>query len=189
MSIKKKRFQGSGKPKSYLVTALLASAAVAYAIFVFVPAQKTIVELRSTLNERRQHILQANSLVLPLDQAAGQLAKTKLVSLEWKNEAPRHSTLAGQFARLSSEAQAAGVVVEKFDPQPAVDMKVLAQHAVVIQWKGDFSQSFDFVRRIEQLPGTVWLRNLRLTRSEQPGTPLQGELTLTIFVDRSDYAD
>ena len=189
MSIKKKRFQGSGRPKSYLVTALLASAAVAYALFVFVPAQKKIVELRSTLNERRQHILQANSLVLPLDQASGQLAKTKLVTLEWQKEAPRPSTLAGHFARLSSEAEAAGVTIEKFDPQPAVEMKVLAQHAVVIQWKGDFAQSFDFIRRIEQLPGTVWLRQLRMTRSEQPRSPLQGELTLTIFVDRSDYAD
>ena len=46
---------------------------------------------------------------------------------------------------------------------------------------------FDLLQRLEALPGTLWVRDLRLHASTERDSTLRGELTLTIFVDRADY--
>jgi hypothetical protein len=68
-------------------------------------------------------------------------------------------------------------------------MNVLSQHAVTVQFRGQFAQVFDFLGRVEQLPGSIWITNLRLTGGEGPPSALQGELSMTIFVDRTGSAD
>jgi Tfp pilus assembly protein PilO len=175
-------------PRSWLITALLASLAVAYVAFVFVPAQAAIGTLRAQLNERRQHILQGQGLTMPAAHAAAQLTRTKEVSAEWRANAPSHAEVSANFAKLTAEAKAAGVVVERLDPLAPVEMAVLSQHAVNVQFHGEFAQVFDFLRRIEELPGTVWISNLRLD-ADSSSRSLRGELNLTIFVDRTGSAD
>jgi hypothetical protein len=66
---------------------------------------------------------------------------------------------------------------------------VLAQQGVTIHLQGSFPQVFDFLRRVEELPATIWVPSLRLTADERGGSTLRGELNLTIFVDRKDSAD
>lgn len=185
----KNKTQDRRAPRSWLITALLASLAVAYVAFVFVPGQAEISTLRSQLNERRQHILQASSLVLPVENATAQLAKTRLVSLDWKRAAPSADELSECLGGLTNEAKAAGVVIEQFVPATATEMQVLAQQGVTIHLQGSFPQVFDFIRRIEELPATIWVPSLRLTADERGGSTLRGELNLTIFVDRKDSTD
>ena len=176
-------------PRSWMITALLASLAVAYVTFVFVPAQAAITALRGRLNERRQHILQASGLVLPVAHAGEQLAKTRYISTEWRKAAPNPAELSTCFASLTAEAKAAGVSIERFDPQLATEMQVIAQHGVTVHFRGGFAQTFDFIRRIEELPASVWLPSLRLTSDPLSGSTLRGELIVTIFVDRTDSAE
>jgi len=45
------------------------------------------------------------------------------------------------------------------------------------------------LHRLEALPGTLWVRDLRLHASTEGSNTLRGELTLTIFVDRTDYSN
>ncbi len=188
MSIKAKSHDRRA-PRSWMITALLASLAVAYVTFVFVPAQAEITALRGRLNERRQHILQANGLVLPVAHATEQLAKTRLISTEWRKAAPNPAELSACFASLTEEAKPAGVTIERFDPQLATDMQVIAQHGVTVHFRGNFAQTFDFLRRIEELPASMWLPSLRMTSDPMNGSTLRGELILTIFVDRTDSAE
>jgi Tfp pilus assembly protein PilO len=172
-----------------MITALLASLAVAYVTFVFVPAQAEITVLRGRLNERRQHILQANGLALPVTHATEQLTKTRHISTEWRKAAPNPAELSSCFASLTAEAKAAGVSIERFDPQLAIDRQVIAEHGVTVHFRGSFAQTFDFLRRIEELPASVWIPSLRLTTEPMTGSTLRGELNLTIFVDRTDSAE
>lgn len=176
-------------PRSWLITALLASLAVAYVAFVFVPAQASIGSLRGQLNERRQHILQAQGLVLPIHHAEKQLAATREVSDKWRLAAPDVAELSANFAQLTAEAKAAGIVIERFDPQTPAEMQVLSQHAVNVQFHGKFAAVFDFLRRIEELPATVWISQLRIGTDGETTTTLRGELNLTIFVDRTGSSD
>jgi Tfp pilus assembly protein PilO len=177
-----------GQPRSWLITGLLAGGALAYLMFGFLPAQRSISRLRSQVNERQQHILQAQGLIGPLEQTAQQLARTRAVSDNWHESAPDHHELAGHMARLTAAARSASVALERFDPLPPVELATLSQHAVSVELSGEFAGIFEFLRQVEQLPGSVWVRDLRLT-VQPDGSTVQGELTLTIFVDRSDSAD
>jgi Tfp pilus assembly protein PilO len=188
MSTKGKPTNGKA-PRSWLITALLASLAVAYVAFVFVPAQASIGSLRGQLNERRQHILQAQTLVLPVAHAEKQLAATREVTDAWRAAAPDAAELSLCFAQLSSEAKEAGVVIERFDPQAPAELQVVSQHTVNVQFHGKFSAVFDFLRRLEELPATVWVSHLRIGTDGQPTATLRGELNLTIFVDRTGSSD
>lgn len=180
---------GRGPQKTWLITGVVAAAAIAYVLLVFLPGQRSIHALRTQIRERQQQILQAESLLGPLEQANQRLARTREVSAQWRAAAPSHGRLTEQFALLSLAATEAGLLVERLDPQPPVELQLLAQHAVIVQFQGQFNQLFDFVRRLERLPGTIWVSNLRLSSDGQATKTLRGELTLTIFIDRADYAD
>jgi Tfp pilus assembly protein PilO len=178
-----------GKPKTWIITALLASLAVAYVIFVFVPCQRSIGQLQSQVHERQQQIMHAQSLTRPLIQARERLTQTRDVCRQWRDESPRPTELISHIASMTRQAEAAGVAIERLDPLPAADMKVVAQQNVTIQFHGAFQQTFELMRRLESLPGTLWVRDLRLAAPNESDNQLHGELTLTIFVDRAVYAD
>jgi len=179
----------AGKPRTWLITGLLASLAIGYVVFVFLPLQRSIYVLRSQLQEKRQLVVQSQSLTGPMERARQQLAQTNEASLRWKEDAPTPADLAKHFASITQHAEAAGVKVGRFEPQPQVDMQVLSQHIVTLHFEGPFEQSFDFLAKLEQLPGTIWFRDVRIFVADAKLQTLQGELTLTIFVDRADYAD
>lgn len=176
-------------PKTWLTTALLAAGAVAYVVFVFLPFQRKIDALRSQVQERSQQIMQAQSLTGTLAQARLRLVAAHEVGQQWKSQAPKQSQLITHFASLTHEAEAAGVAIDRLDPLPAVEMNLVAQQNVTLQFHASFAAVFDLLDRLEALPGTMWVRDLRLQAGAASDSTLRGELTLTIFVDRADYAN
>src|SRR5438094_6834318 len=188
--MKKKTFaRKSGKPKTWLITGLLAAAAVAYVVFIFLPLQHSINKLRQQVHERRQQIMQAQSLVGTVAQTRVRLVAAREVCQQWRAQAPRQAQLITHYASLTQQAEAAGVAINRLDPLPAVELNLIAQQNVTMQFHAPFSAVFDLLHRLESLPGTLWVRDLRLHASTEGSNTLRGELTLTIFVDRADYAN
>lgn len=177
------------KPRTWLITALLAAVSVAYVIFIFLPVQRSIRELSAELQQKRQELVQAQSLARPIAHAKQRLAETREVCLQWQAGAPTPSNLAIHFASLTRHAEESGVVMERFDPQLAAQMQVLSQHNVNLQFHGEFPAVFEFLTRLEKSPATIWFRRLQVTQAQPGDSTLQAELTLTIFVDHSDYSD
>ena len=179
----------SNRPKTWLTTALLAAIAVSYVVFVFVPMQRSIDALKQQVQERRQQIMQAQSLAGTVAQSRLRLAAAREVSQHWRSMAPRQAQLITHYASLTQQAEEAGVAIDRLDPLPAVELHLLAQQNVTMQFHGPFASIFDLIHRLEALPGTLWIRDLRLHASNENSNSLKGELTLTIFADRADYAN
>jgi Tfp pilus assembly protein PilO len=178
-----------GKPKTWLTTGLLASIAIGYVVFVFLPSQRSIGELRSQVQERRQQIMQAQSMQQTVTLAKQRLAETQAVRQQWRAEAPRPTELITRVASLTQQAEAAGVAIDRLDPLPALELNLIAQQNMTVQFHATFAAVFDLLRRLEAMPGTIWIRNLRLQTPGEAGNLLRGELTVTIFVNRTDYSD
>lgn len=176
-------------PKTWIITALLAACAVAYVVFIFLPFQRTIDAVRAQTQERGQQIMQAQSMAGTLAQARLRLASAQEVSKNWRAEAPKQSQLITHFANLTQKAEAAGVAIDRIDPLPAVELNLVAQQNVTMQFHAPFAAVFDLLHRLESQPGSMWVRDLRLQAGSTSDSTLRGELTLTIFVDRSDYAN
>jgi Tfp pilus assembly protein PilO len=183
---KKTPTRRTGKPKTWLITALLASIAVAYVVFIFLPRQRKISELRAQVQERRQQIMQAQSMLRTVAQARKRLADTQQVSHKWRAEAPKAADIVTHLASFTQQADAAGVAIDRLDPLAAIEHKLIAQQGVTLQIHAPFAAVFDFLRRLEGLPGTIWVRNLHLQATSNHDSRLRGEVTLTIFVDRAD---
>jgi len=173
-------------PRTWLITAVLAALALAYVWFLFLPGQRAIAELRAQVHERRQQIMQAQNLLATVAQTRARLEATREVGRQWRAEAPRRAEVITHFASLTQQAAAAGVAIERFDPLPPNELNVIAQQNVTLQFCASFAALFDLLRRLEELPGTIWVRNLRLQTGSDHEPQLRGELTLTIFVDRTD---
>jgi Tfp pilus assembly protein PilO len=178
-----------GRPQTWLITLLLAAAAIAYVVFLFLPSQRSIDELRSQVQERRQQIMQSQSLTRTVSHAHQRLTAAQGIGQEWRTMAPRQAQLVTHFARLTQQAEAAGVALDRLDPLPAVELNLIAQQNVTMQFHAPFAATFDLLKRLETLPGTLWVRDLRLHANSDADNTLRGELTLTIFVDRADYAN
>ena len=121
--------------------------------------------------------------------ARQRLTDTREVSNQWRVHAPKHAQLVTHFANLSHQAEAAAVAIDRLDPVPAVELNLVTRQDVTIQFHAPFAAMFDFLQRLEKLPGTLWIRDLRLHTQSDSNHSLRGELTLTIFVDRADYAN
>jgi Tfp pilus assembly protein PilO len=176
-------------PRSWLITALVASLAIAYVAFVFVPEQRRIGVLQGELHERRQHILQAHSLTIPVERATEQLAEVRAISQAWRDETPGSDDISHALAKISSLAESAGVVIERLDPQKPTELEALVQHEFVVHLRGRFPEMFEFVRHAEKLPGSIWISSFRLSTDPPMAPTVRGELTLTIFTDYADSSD
>ena len=179
----------TAKPQTWLITALLAAGAVAYVVFIFLPFQRSISGLQGQVQERRQQIMQAQSLAGTVAQARLRLVAAREVGDQWRTVAPRQAQLITHFASLTKQAEEAGVAIDRLDPLPAVELNLIAQQNVTMQFHAPFAAVFDLLHRLESLPGTLWVRDLRLHASTEGSNTLRGELTLTIFVDRTDYSN
>jgi Tfp pilus assembly protein PilO len=178
-----------GKPKTWLITGLLGALAVAYLVLGFMPAQRRIRELRGQVEERRQQIVQFQSMVRAVQHARQRLSQAEEICQRWRSQSPRPTQIAAQLAQITHVAEAAAVAIDRLDPQPTVELNLLAQQHVTLQFHGPFPAVFDWLQRLETLPGTLWIRDLKLHVPAEHDTTPRGELTLTIFVDRSDYAN
>jgi len=177
------------RPKSLLITGLMGAAAIAYVVFIFLPLRRSIDNIRQQIQQRRQEIVDAQSLTIKLAEAKLQLAAAREVSHDWRSHAPRQAQLITHYASLTQQAHEAGVAIDRLDPLPATELNLLARQNVAMQFHAPFDAVFDLVRRLESLPGTLWIRDLRLNASDDSSATLRGELTLTIFADRADYAN
>jgi Tfp pilus assembly protein PilO len=175
-----------GPPKTWLITGLLAAAAVAYVVFLFLPGQRAIDKVRAEVQERRQQIMQAQSLMGTVAAARLRLTAAREVGQTWRSTAPRQTQLVTHIARLTRQAEEAGVGIDRLDPATIVERNLIAEQNVTLQFHARFPAVFDLLNRLESQPGTLWIRSLTLHRSRDDDNLLRGELTLTIFVDRAD---
>ena len=186
---KKAIHRRKGKPKTWLITGLLAAAAIGYVVVVFLPIQRSINKLQQQVQECRQQIMQAQSLVGTVAQTRLRLAAAREVCEQWKKEAPRPSQLVTHYASLTQQAEAAGAAIDRLNPLPAVELNLIAQQNVTMEFHAPFTAVFELLHGLEELPGTLWIRDLKLQAASENDNTVRGELTLTIFVDRADYAN
>lgn len=171
----------------WVITMGLAIAAVVYVVLVIIPGQRSIARLRSKLLERRQHVMQSQHLLAPLHRAEAQRDELREFSRRWRAEAPKTADVSRFLGSVTLQAAAAGVTLQRVDPKEAIDLQTLHRRTVELKIAGSFAAVFDFVRRLEALPGDVWIDQIDWNSNASGG--LEGTLTLSIFADRSDYSD
>jgi Tfp pilus assembly protein PilO len=168
---------------SWLVTGVVATMAVLYTLFVFLPTQRKTATLKSKKYELMQYVANRLKTNEKIDQARLRQAQVEQVSVAWRQNTPDVGEVGRVLSNINVHARKSGVTLQKFDPEPQVHLQTIAQQPIAVALEGDFEEIFDFLHRLETLPHRVWISNLTLSPSSEDGQTLRAEMTLTIFAD------
>jgi Tfp pilus assembly protein PilO len=174
---------------SWLVTGVVASLAVVYALFVFLPTQRKASALKLKKYELMQYVANRLKTSEKIEQARQRQTQIEQVSVAWRQHAPRNGELGRMLSGITQQARQAGVTLQRFDPQPQVALQYISQQPIVVALEGDFAQVFDFLQRVETMPHRVWISNFTLSSAAEDGQTLRAEMTLTIFADLAENSE
>jgi Tfp pilus assembly protein PilO len=177
------------KPRTWIVTIVLAAGAMGYVWFVFLPGQKSIAQLRSEVQEKRQFITQTDRLAPVSQQVELELAAARNYVYAWRSRAPKPSGLAELYGEITVQAKQSGVQILRFEPQSIVRLESLCRVPLAIRGQGSFQQVFLFLQHLEELPATLWFENLKLEPDGQDRDLLRFEMMLVIFADNHDFSE
>ena len=177
------------KPKSWILTVLISGVALAYAFFVFLPAQKSIAGIRSELADQRNEVLELGTLETNIVDLENRIAAVRTTIDKWQEYAPTEQEMATFIGVVSQLAQQAGARLDRITPRSVVNMAVLRQHPADLTVEGDFVQIGDFLQRLERRPETIWITHVNLTASGEAGANVRCELSFTVFADNPGDSD
>lgn len=175
--------------KSLTLTIAISGAVLGYAFLVFMPIQRSIGALRGELDAKRLFILEAEKLKAEVVELEARLKQAQFVVERWQQNAPSDedmSTLIGQVSVLASET---GAVPGRITPRDPITLAALRRHPAELAVEGTYLQLTDFLRRLELLPKTVWISNLRLEPAGEDGETLRCEISFSVFADNSGDSD
>lgn len=184
--MKKNAQANSRSLPSWLVTGLIAAAAVAYTMFVFLPQQRKTGLLKAKKFELMQYVANQGQMSDKIAKAQERQRDVEVTTARWLAHAPKLSEVGRDLSAITTQARTAGVTIQRFDPQPAVPYKSVAEQTIVVAVEGSFEQVFDFMHRVEAMPHKVWITNLSLNSASEDAQTLRAEMTLTIFADLAE---
>jgi Tfp pilus assembly protein PilO len=177
------------KSRSLVVTVLLAAGSVAYVFFVFLPGQKAIAYLRRELDTKQQYIIDADRLAHAMQRADQDLKQARQFAEAWRRTAPGERELAPILGRITAAAEESGVSIERLDRRAVEQYEVIGQVPVVLECEGTFGQVFDLTHRLETMPQSVWITELRMERQSKTSENVVAEIALAVFADNSETSD
>lgn len=174
------------KNRNLAITVALGGAVVAYIVLIFLPTQKSIASLQADLAAQQTTIGRSQSLSTALTELDGRLQAASKFSASWQADAPsaRHRAPAlGAVTRCATEA---GVATLQFDPRPNEPLATVARIPISLTCEGTFAQVVDLLQRLEALPATIWIENMRVAAQRGDAEIVHCELNLVVFADNQE---
>jgi len=190
--------------KSLAATAVLATVALAYVFFVFLPKQEEIAEMRRELDRQQEFLLRVDRLRYSIKTADEELTLATNYSQQWQSRSPSKTDFNEKLARAADES---GVTITKFEPQPVEKMAHICQLPINLSSEGTFVEMLQFLSEIESFETTIWLESLAIERlavrpsssdrrnAEEASERQNGEtyvrcqMTMKVFADKSKFSD
>lgn len=176
------------------ITGIGAAVVVLYGLFVFLPAQRTINQLRTKRMVDERAIVESELLVQGLRSSEDQLAVAQNLCETW-----RHHSRAFHgpklFDAVTRCATDGGVELSELTPGARHSMQSLHRTPLKIKGHGSMAALQSFLHEIEQLPAKSWCTELVVAPSrdllDHP-EHLECQLEMLVFdggVNLSDQAD
>ena len=179
---------GKRRYNSWFVTVPLLAGSLAFVFWFYRPTQNQIREMQAELQEKQTMLATATSLPANLERANRELTETRAFVSAWRKTATKHK-LAEVCGDLAGFVAAAGAKTTKLEPEPAVRYQCLTKVPLTLACEGTFPQVYQVLQQIEQMPETLWIEELRITREGKDAANVACVLKLAIFTGQSNLAD
>jgi Tfp pilus assembly protein PilO len=169
------------KKAGILLTVVLGAATLAYTFLIFVPGQQALANVQSEIQTRQQYILQTTQVEVELAEVQQQLSAAKQYVGQQEEQLPESASLRQYTGELTTCATDSGVRIVRFSPQFQQTMPPLSRVPVFISIEGELPQIFDFARRLEELPVTIWCQQFTVENQVKESDKVRAEFELLIF--------
>jgi Tfp pilus assembly protein PilO len=175
--------------RSRLVTIASGGAAVAYALFVFVPGQQSIAGIQKTIQDQELQIARSLPLVQPIRDLQDKQAATERFVDSWRSKAPAPEQVASIFAQVITLARANDVEVTSLSPQAEQPLETIGLIPVSLQAKGSYRSLHQLLAGLEAMSGLVWIDEAHLQPQDKTAPEsLNCTLKLIIFINRGEIS-
>ncbi len=181
----------TGLPRKYqwAVTALLSSVALAYLFYVFLPQMHSIREIRLQLSSKHDAVAQESKLSPTVGTVRCELEATQRYVVEQEARLIRSDELPRMFGQISQIVNASGVKATRFEPQPAVAFENFRKVPITLSFDGSSLAVEQVIQRLESLPRTVWIEELKIDAPRENGETVKAELQLAVFINNREISD
>jgi Tfp pilus assembly protein PilO len=173
---------------SWFVTVPLLVGCAVYFCYFYRPTQQAIRDMQAEVEVNRTVLATAKALPAQITHARQELAAAKQFVAAWR-ETAAHRRLPSVYERLSAIVAEAGAQGAMIVPEPAVRQRFITRVPVTLSCRGSYPQVFRIVSQIQQLPQTLWIDDLRVSRERKTAGDVVCELKLVVFTDQSNLAD
>lgn len=171
---------------SWIVILPVAAVAVAYVVWVFMPGQRAIAELREKIKAKQDFIAEGEQRGRTLKQCKQILEKTHAYVTPCRKRIPEEKELGAIFGEIHELANGAGIHITRFDPQAPLALDTLRRIPINLGCTGSFGQVYEFLRKLEGMPTASWVVSVKIERSAKNEEDVQGEVALVIFCANSE---
>jgi len=175
--------------RSLIISGVVASVAIAYTFLLFLPGQKSISDLRRELDEKRDFVTRNQMIATHIQSTQDDIDATQTYVDRWQARVPAPTQVTSLLGEITSAAADSGTSQLDVTPGPTERFKTIQQIPVTLAGSGSFAEVFEFVRKIEEMPQTVWIRHLSMESAGENSEALQCEIALAIFAGNTEISD
>jgi Tfp pilus assembly protein PilO len=175
--------QGNG---NWLLPLAALGLGAAYFALVFLPNRRAIGELAEQVACKQEAVLRAAEESHALSTTQKEIQRASAYVAAWQSASPHEANLASLFGRIGVLARSSHVWTTRLAPQEPLVMARVRRVSVLMGCTGSFSQITSFLQRLENMPQTLWINDLRLENSSKDGELMKCEMTLEVFADNPE---
>lgn len=169
-----------------------AAGAGAYVVLAFLPVQRSNERLCDELRGKQEFITRLEGMRATILRTEEELRLAQQYVDAWRDAVPAQSELSTLYGRIHAALKDSGAAVSRFEPMQPQPLATHTRIPVTVTGIGDFEQITRGLLRLEQLPATVWVDELRLTTPREDARRVQCEAKLVVFagpVENSEEFD
>jgi type IV pilus assembly protein PilO len=178
--------------RNWVVIVPLAAIAAAYVYLVFLPNRRAVAELRGRIKTKQEVVAGAEATLTSLGQARQELKRTKDYLAARRQRMAEEKDLGAVLGKIHELVNDAQIRITRFDPQQAVVYEQFRRVPCLVGCTGSFAKIYEFLRKLESLPTTVWVSSMRLEKDAKAAGSegsVQCDIVLAIFAANSDNSD
>jgi Tfp pilus assembly protein PilO len=162
---------------------------VAYLLLLCLPNYRAMHKQRDLIQLQQKFIVQSDSLTGEISEIKARVKRTEKFCQDWETKAPGDADVSQVHREINDCVSQAGATVTGFDPQPIVPMNTMDRVSLTLRAAGTFAQVNAMLAKLETMPETVWLENLRLKAAGKDAEKMDCEVTLVVFAKKSEKSD
>jgi Tfp pilus assembly protein PilO len=174
---------------TWVITVLLAGAALAYVFGMFLPRMRAIAAIRQQVSAKHDLMAQASKLAPTVVGLNREVDATNQYIARQQRQLTHPGDLPRVFGQISQLIAASGGTTTRFEPQPALILEQIRKVPVAVSVTGNFDAITRIIAGLETMTATVWIEDLRIDESRESGGNAKAELLLAIFANNHEISD